>query len=170
MARLSTSTFIRRLHGVASLLLVLGVAALLWPRSLGGQMSYVMVSGTSMEPGLHTGDLVLVRAGNGYEVGDAIAYRVPDGDVGAGSVVIHRITGGDGERGYTTQGDNRDRADVWLPRGSDVIGERWAMVPAAGNLLQRLRSPLALGLAAAALTLFLAAPSRRESLAAEPRP
>ena len=88
--------------------LVLGVAALLWPSALGGKVDYVMVSGTSMEPGLQNGDLVIVRDTDDYEDGDAIAYRIAEGEVGEGAIVIHRITGGDGEAGFTTQGDNRD--------------------------------------------------------------
>jgi signal peptidase len=154
-AALSTPNAVRKLVSTIGLVLVAGVVALLWPSSLGGQVDYIVVSGTSMEPGLHTGDLVLVRASDTYEVGDEVAYRVPEGDVGEGSTVIHRIAGGDGVAGYTTQGDNRDAADTWLPTDGDVIGERWAMVPQAGRLLVLLRSPLAIALLAAALTLWV---------------
>lgn len=156
MAALSASTLLPRLRSLALSALFVGALAALWPASLGGQVDYVVVSGTSMEPGLHTGDLVLLRAENTYEPGDEVAYRVPEGDVGAGSTVIHRITGGDGTSGYTTQGDNRDAADTWMPTDGDVIGERWVMVPQAGRLLVFLRSPLAIALIAAAITLWVA--------------
>jgi signal peptidase I len=155
-AALSTPTAVRKLTSLLGLVLVSAVVALLWPSSLGGRVDYIVVSGTSMEPGLHTGDLVLVRASDTYEVGDEVAYRVPQGDVGEGSTVIHRITGGDGRSGYTTQGDNRDAPDTWLPTDDDVIGERWVMVPQAGRLLVLLRSPLAVALLAAALTMWVA--------------
>ena len=156
MAALSSPSWLRRVRGFALLVLVAGVVVVLWPTSLGGNVDYVVVSGTSMEPGLHTGDLVLVRAEDTYEAGDEVAYRVPEGDVGEGSTVIHRITGGDGTTGYTTQGDNRDAADTWAPRDGDVVGERWVMVPQAGRLLVFLRSPLAIALIAAAITLWVA--------------
>src|SRR5207253_4750125 len=72
------------------------VAALGWfclPQSLGGRADWVMVSGTSMLPHLHTGDLVLVEHQTSYHVGEVVAYRVPKGETGAGYVVIHRIVG-----------------------------------------------------------------------------
>src|SRR5260370_6367352 len=62
------------------------IAACLWfglPQSLGGRADWVMVSGTSMLPRFHTGDLVLVEHQSSYHVGDVIAYRVPNGQRGA---------------------------------------------------------------------------------------
>src|ERR1700757_2319236 len=96
---------------------VLGVvlAALLWfclPQRVGGRADWVMVSGTSMLPHLHTGDLVLVEHRSSYHVGEVIAYRVPKGQVGAGFVVIHRIIGGNGATGWKMKGDNRTAADL----------------------------------------------------------
>ena len=164
-----TSTAIRVLRGWAQLVLVVGIAALLWPSSLGGKVDYVMVSGSSMEPGLHTGDLVLVRQGESYDEGDAIAYRIPEGQVGAGAVVIHRVIGGDGENGYVTQGDNRDEADDWRPTDGDVLGSRWALVPGAGSGIARLRTPLPLAVLAAMLSFFvLAAPPKRRASTVSP--
>lgn len=143
-----------------SAVLTVGVAWLAWPSALGGDVTYVLVSGTSMEPGLHTGDLVLVRARSGYEVGDAVAFRVPAGEVGAGSIVIHRIVGGD-ERGYVTQGDNRDRPDLWRPAADDVVGERYLLVPGLGSALGRARAPASMaGLAAVLAFAVVAVPSR----------
>ncbi len=55
-------------------------AHFLRPESLGGRAGYVLVSGQSMEPRYHTGDLVLVHRHASYRVGQVIAYRVPKGD------------------------------------------------------------------------------------------
>jgi signal peptidase I len=142
--------------------LVLSVAALLWPSTLGGRVGYVMVSGESMQPGLHTGDLVLVRHEGSYSPGDAIAYRIPDGQVGEDAVVIHRVVGGNGDDGYVTQGDNRDAADDWHPTDADVLGSRWVLVPRAGTLVAALRAPLPLAVLAAVISFaVLAAPSKK---------
>ena len=55
----------RRLPVFVINLTLAAVLAAIWiafaPAQLGGQVSYVLVNGTSMEPGFHTGDLVLVR-------------------------------------------------------------------------------------------------------------
>lgn len=150
------------LRSWASMLLLVGVCSLIWPSSLGGDVDFVLVSGESMEPGLHTGDLVIVRDTDDYEDGDAVAFRVPEGEVGAGSVVIHRIIGGD-EDGWHTQGDNRELADPWTPTEADVVGEQWAMVPRLGTFFARVRNPMPLGILAAAITfVLLAVPPKRQ--------
>jgi signal peptidase I len=50
---------------VVAVLLLLGVWLLFAPAQLGGATRYAVVEGSSMEPGLRRGDLVLVRAGTG---------------------------------------------------------------------------------------------------------
>ncbi|HJQ74989.1 MAG TPA: signal peptidase I [Gaiellaceae bacterium] len=126
--------------------------ACLWfglPQSLGGRAGWVLVSGTSMEPRFHTGDLVLVEHQSSYHVGEVVAYRVPKGQAGAGHVVIHRLTGGNGRTGWTTQGDNRTAPDFWHPTNHDVIGAKTLRIPHAWLLLRFLHTPLFLGLLAA---------------------
>jgi signal peptidase I len=119
------------------------------PQSLGGPAGYVLVSGHSMLPRYHTGDLVLVERKQSYHVGQVIAYRVPKGDPMAGAQVIHRIIGGDAKHGFLVQGDNRSAPDVWRPKPSDVVGAKALRIPNAVLLLQFLRSPVLLGLLAA---------------------
>lgn len=114
------------------------------PVALGGPASYVIVSGISMEPRLHTGDLVIVRTAPAYQVGDLVAYQVPRGQPLAGNLVIHRIVGGDAATGFTMKGDNNKAADPWHPRGQDIIGKGWAEFPGSGRLLLVARQPLVL--------------------------
>jgi signal peptidase I len=128
------------------------VAALGWfclPQSLGGRADWVMVSGTSMLPRLHTGDLVLVEHQSSYHVGEVVAYRVPKGEIGAGYVVIHRIIGGSGTTGWTLQGDNRTAPDLWHPTDHDVIGSKLLRLPDAWLVLRLFHMPVLLGLFAA---------------------
>jgi len=127
------------------------VAALLWfclPQSFGGRAGWVLVSGTSMLPRLHTGDLVLVEHQPSYHVGEVIAYRVPKGQVGAGHVVIHRIIGGSGSTGWRMKGDNRTAPDLWYPTNRDVLGAKLLRIRDAWLVLRFLHTPLFLGLLA----------------------
>ena len=128
------------------------LATLLWfglPQSLGGRADWVMVSGTSMLPRFHTGDLVLVEHRSSYHVGEVVAYRVPKGQVGAGHVVIHRIIGGNGTKGWTMQGDNRTARDLWYPTNHDVIGAKSLRIPDAWFVLRVFHMPVLLALFAA---------------------
>ena len=143
--------------------------AVLWfvflrPVSLGGPATYVIVAGDSMLPDLRTGDLVLaVRAGS-YRAGDVAAYRVPPGEIGAGTLIIHRIVDGSAAQGYVLKGDNRQFRDPWSPRDGEIAGKQVLVVPRVGLALAFLRTPLGLasvaGLLAFALVGGTAAPAR----------
>ena len=153
----------RRVLGLAATaILIVLWAVLLRPASLGGPTTYVVVRGTSMLPTYETGDLVVVRAADSYGPGDVVAYRVPDGDVGEGRIVIHRIVGGDA-LAFTMEGDNNDSIDPWTPSAADIVGKAWIVVPSAGRVLALLHQPASLGsfAAAAVVTMLLARPVRR---------
>lgn len=83
-----------------------------------------------------------------------VAYRVPDGDIGEGRIVIHRIVGGD-EDGFTLEGANNSAPDPWLPRDGDVVGEAWVAVPTLGRVLAFLHQPALLAALAAAVVVTL---------------
>jgi signal peptidase len=136
--------------GIALVVLVCAFwAQFLRPQSLGGRAGYVLVSGQSMEPRYHTGDMVLVERQSSYHKGQVIAYHVPKGDAMAGAQVIHRIIGGDAKHGFLVQGDNRTAPDVWRPKPGDIVGSKALRIPNAVVALKYLRSPLLLGLLAA---------------------
>jgi len=128
----------------ASLLVVVG--ALVLPVALGGDTTYTIVAGRSMEPSLESGDLVVTRRQPTYDTGDVIVYEIPAGHAGAGLKVIHRIVATPVEGGYLTAGDNRGNQDIWRPTADDVLGAHWRTIPAGGVLFLWLRSPLVLGL------------------------
>ena len=142
---------------------VLFWAQYLRPQTLGGNAGYVLVSGQSMEPRYHTGDLVLVLKHRSYHPGELIAYRVPKGDPMAGAQVIHRIVGGDAKHGFVVRGDNRTAPDVWRPRPRDIIGAKALRLPNAIVVLRYLRSPLFLGILAAAFVFVHVLASGRAS-------
>ena len=125
--RLEVPERLRMPLALAKLAAILVIAAAcLWfglPQRLGGRADWVLVSGTSMLPRMHTGDLVLVERRSSYHVGEVVAYRIQKGEIGAGYVVIHRIIGGNGRTGWTMKGDNRTAPDLWHPTNQDVSAQ-----------------------------------------------
>lgn len=154
-----TSARVFRLLPVLCLVLVW--AFLLRPQFLGGPAAYIMVVGKSMEPTLYTGDLVVARQHDSYELGDIIAFAASD------SVVIHRIVEGDAEEGFIMQGDNVDNVDSWRPRPENIAGKMWFRVPHLGSVFSIIRRPHCLPAASAGLVtlalLWRKRPSHREA-------
>lgn len=142
------STPRNRVAGAVAVVVLLGVAVLALPASLGGASGYVETHGTSMEPGFHTGDLAVVRSSDHYRVGDVVAYRSEL----LRTTVLHRIIAiRDGH--YTFRGDNNSWTDPETPTTDRLIGKLVLRVPHGGVWLDRLSSPP--GLAVLALAAFL---------------
>ena len=133
----------------------LAAGFLFWPQSFGGKVAYVRVDGHSMDPTFHMGDLAIVRRQSSYHVGEAVAYRIPKGEFGAGAMVIHRLIGGDGVHGFTTKGDNRTIADEWHPRTSDIVGQVQYDIPGVGSTVGQLTRPVYIGALVSALTVIV---------------
>jgi len=144
-----------RSAGWALLVAAIGLLAMLWPQSLGGEVAYVRVDGHSMDPTFHLGDLAVVRRQSSYRIGDPVAYRIPKGEFGAGAMVIHRLIGGNGTAGYVTKGDNKDRPDEWHPKTADIVGRVRYDVPGFGSALAAFSKPMYLGGLVAALTIAM---------------
>jgi signal peptidase len=139
-------------------LLVAGALVLLamfWPQTLGGHVAYVKVDGHSMDPTFHTGDLAVVRKQSSYQLGDAVAYKIPKGEFGAGALVIHRLVAGNGTTGFITKGDNRNIRDEWHPRTSDVVGRVIYDLPGVGTKFATFTQPMYLGALVAGLTVLV---------------
>src|SRR4051812_25977290 len=101
--------------------LVLGAAvALAWPTQLGGHFGVVVVSGHSMDGTYRSGDLLLTWPHSDYAVRDIVVYQVPAGEPASGLRVVHRVIAKDNGH-FTTQGDNRETADIWAPTSQDVV-------------------------------------------------
>lgn len=131
--------------------LVLGVALLAvftLPPIIAGTPSYplAVVSGNSMVPALHPGDMVVLRgvpAGQTIPNGTIIAY-IP-GQTGVSMldpiirpVVVHRVVNEFYQNGtvlYTTKGDNNIIVDSPSFSQKDVIGEVAFVIPRAGFVI-----------------------------------
>lgn len=138
-------SFVPSPRAIASAVVTFGLiaswAVFLRPQFFGGSTSYVLVSGESMEPTLSHGDFVIARKQDTYEKGDVVVYSIPEGETGAGGLVIHRITGGSAADGYILQGDNRTTPDLWRPSPGDIAGTPLFTIPKAGKVIPYLRSP-----------------------------
>lgn len=146
-----------RLIGLASsFALVTFWMVTLRPTTLGGPATYVVVRGDSMLPTFHSGDLVVLQAAAAYGSGDIVGYRVPEGEVGEGHVVVHRIVSGDAQAGFTLLGDNNPAPDPWLPGLGDVAGRAWLVFPGVGRVITFVHQPAAAGALAASLVVMLA--------------
>lgn len=127
---------------LVSLLLLLGTFYLVRPPFLGGNVTYVMVAGHSMEPTMYTGDLALAWQQDSYAVGDVVTFRVEEG-----GMVIHRVIGGNGVDGYRMQGDNNGWVDQWEPTHAQVQGKALFFVPRLGAVFGYLQDPLRIAIA-----------------------
>jgi signal peptidase len=172
---LRPSVWWRRIGTVASWtvgILATLLAVAVWPQEYGGTTSVTVVSGQSMEPTYHSGDLLLTRR-HAYQVGEVVVYEVPADQPGAGHRVVHRIIGGDGRTGWRTQGDNNAAPDIWTPRDPDVVGCVVVHVPKLGLLLMQLRNPITWALVGGLVIgrmLWPSAPERDDAVPTDPTP
>jgi len=145
--------------------LILVLMAALWltfaPVQFGGQASYIMIAGASMEPRLHYGDLVVAREEITYEVGDVVTYRHPK--IGP---VIHRIIERTGDT-YTFKGDNNDWIDSYEPTSSELSGKSWIYIPGAANIILKLRSSVGIILLSFTIGIMVLITFSRKSLFGE---
>lgn len=121
-----------------------GALAMIWPVRFGGSTSFMIVSGRSMEPTYHTGDLVITKARPSYSIGEIVVYTIPGSGAGAGREVVHRLHQLLPDGKLLAKGDNNRTADPWSIARSDIVGSKWMMVPKGGIFLGFLRSILML--------------------------
>jgi signal peptidase I len=149
----------RVLGALVTLVLVACAWWLLAPVQVGGHTGYAIVSGTSMEPGLESGDLVLVRRSASYGVGDAVLFR---SETLGGEHVLHRIVATENGR-LVTRGDNRRRNDPDRTAPADVVGRIWLTVPGVGAWVAWLARPVPLAIFLFVLVFALLAGGREVS-------
>lgn len=138
------------------------------PQSIGGPLTYAVVSGSSMEPDFFDGDLIVAQTQSGYAVGDSVVYSI------YGGYVVHQIIA-ESESGFKTQGVNNPTPDSWTVPPKNILGKQLVAFPGFGNTLVFLRThPLALGALVALLAALLLVEikprrlsSRLESLVAQ---
>lgn len=149
----------RRQHWSAALLGVAALAAwwlLLAPTQIGGPLTFAIVHGSSMEPMLADGDLVVAARRSDYQVADVVLYQK------YGGAVIHRLTRGDPAIGWTSRGVNNSFDDAWRVMPDDIRGTFVLRSAPLGHAVTWLAGhPVAIALGAVGMFLLLALPLRR---------
>lgn len=135
---------------IVFVLVILATYLLAGPTSLGGPASYVVVTGTSMEPTYRDGDLVIALEAGSYRPGQAIVYDAP---IGEHFSVVHRIVRST-EGGYVTQGDNRAGPDEWIAPRDAIYGAVRFHIPHGGTVLRYIRQPVSVFATVAGLLTF----------------
>ena len=119
---------------ILSMLFSIAATVALWaciaPAHLGGSLSYVTIKGTSMNPGIHAGDVVVLKPSAPYNVGDVIAYRSNMN----GAPILHRVIDITGDR-FLMQGDNNNFVDDYRPTEADVIGQKILLIPKGSSIV-----------------------------------
>ena len=119
------------------------------PQSIGGPLTYAVVSGSSMEPDFFDGDRIVAQTQSGYAVGDSVVYSI------YGGYVVHQIIA-ESESGFKTQGVNNPTPDSWIVPPKNILGKQLVAFPGFGKTLVFLRThPLALGTIVALLAALL---------------
>ncbi|HLS03592.1 MAG TPA: signal peptidase I [Actinomycetales bacterium] len=114
-------------------------AILIWPTSLGGATTIIIVSGSSMEPTYFENDVVVLRKAAQYDVGDVIAYKPFHGIKAS---VIHRIAAIDEAGEMTLRGDNNTFDDPFYPDYEDIQGRALFSIPKIGLLFSFVSQPI----------------------------
>lgn len=98
--------------------------------SIAGIQAYAVTSG-SMEPAIHTGDMVYVRKQKFEQImeGDVLTFTINDGKM----VVTHRVLEkSDSDQSFLTQGDANGQPDGKRVGYEDVLGTVWVVIPGMG--------------------------------------
>ncbi len=152
-----------------SLLILLSVTPLV-SNMLDRPTIAVAVRSWSMEPVLTRGDLVFLWPTGesfNYRTGQVIAFRTEDSR--SSRWVMHRIVGGDREKGFITRGDASKSTDQeknyppiepeWIAGIAVPLGDYLLKIPYVGNLVlffgENLENPYLLTVFLALLVLLL---------------
>jgi signal peptidase I len=140
-------------HVVGTIVVVAIIVAMIvltWPVQHGGRLGITLLSGHSMEPTFHTGDVVLTWKQPDYQSGEVVVYPVPDGP-GAGLNVVHRVIGFRPDGTLITKGDNNHSPDPWHPTQASVLGSEIGSIAEAGLGIGLIRRPDVIALLLAAI-------------------
>jgi len=120
--------------------------------SASGIVKARIVLTNSMAPAINPGDIVLTTSPERIapELGKVVAYQGRRFDGSRVGVFSHRIIGGDQKSGWIVKGDNNPDPDTQKPRGLDILGVVFFVIPFIGKFLTKqaliIIAPIAVGI------------------------
>ena len=115
-----------------------------------GYSEAIVLSG-SMEPTFSTGDLLIFKEQQSYEVGDVVIFD------SNGMFVTHRIVRAE-NGAFVTKGDANNTNDAGTLAPTSIEGSLVLTIPGVGNVLTFLKTPLGLLLLVAACLALIEVP------------
>ena len=105
--------------------------------SFTGNVKARIVLTGSMAPAINTGDVIVTMpiARMAPQVDDVIAYQAKRFNGEDVAVFSHRIIDGDIDNGFIVKGDANKSPDPQKPKGEDILGVVFFVIPFIGNLL-----------------------------------
>ena len=98
--------------------------------------SLLVIATPSMSGAIETGDAIIIKRADSYEVGDVITYFPAEADYS----VKHRIVRADGEKFYT-KGDANPSEDPDPVFAEQIAGRVTKKIPKVGYFIEWLKSP-----------------------------
>jgi len=105
--------------------------------SFSGNVKARIVLTGSMEPSISAGDVIITTpiTRKVPKINDVVAYQAKRFNGEKVAVFSHRIIGGDIENGFIMKGDANKSPDPQKPKGEDILGVVFFVIPFIGNLL-----------------------------------
>ena len=121
------------IFGYVAAIILMAFSAL----SFSGNVKARIVLTGSMEPAISAGDVIVTTpiTRKVPKVNDVVAYQAKRFNGEDVAVFSHRIIGGDIENGFIMKGDANKSPDPQKPKGEDILGVVFFVVPFIGNLL-----------------------------------
>ena len=119
--------------GYIAAIILLAFSAL----SFSGNVKARIVLTGSMEPSISAGDVIITTpiTRKVPKINDVVAYQAKRFNGEKVAVFSHRIIGGDIENGFIMKGDANKSPDPQKPKGEDILGVVFFVIPFIGNLL-----------------------------------
>lgn len=121
------------IFGYVAAIILMAFSAL----SFSGNVKARIVLTGSMEPAISAGDVIITTpiTRKVPKINDVVAYQAKRFNGEDVAVFSHRIIGGDIENGFIMKGDANKSPDPQKPKGEDILGVVFFVVPFIGNLL-----------------------------------